>query len=79
MSAPIAFNKSAKSSISGSIATLVSLVWPSANEAAIIMFSVPVTVTPSNLMFAPFNRPAVASIYPFSRFIDAPNCSNASR
>ena len=60
--APIELSISARSAISGSFATLVSTVWPSARVAAIIRFSVPVTVTPSNLMFAPFSFEAFASM-----------------
>ena len=60
--APISFKNSAKSIISGSLATFVNSVIPSAKQAAIIIFSVPVTVTPSNLIFAPTNFFALASI-----------------
>ena len=47
MRAPMATSRSARSSISGSQAALRSTVSPSASVAAIIMFSVPVTVTVS--------------------------------
>ena len=77
--APIEFKKSAKSEISGSFATLVKVVNPSASEAAIIRFSVPVTVTPSNSILAPVNFLAFASIYPLLRDISAPSFSRALR
>ena len=60
--APILFKNSAKSIISGSLATLVKVVVPSAKQAAIIIFSVPVTVMPSNLIFDPISFFALASI-----------------
>ena len=53
--APRIFKKFAKSIISGSLATFFSLVVPSASVAAIIKFSVPVTVMPSNLRLVPIN------------------------
>ena len=51
---------------------------PVANVAAIIKFSVPVTVTVSNIILAAFNLPRlhVALIYPSSILIDAPIASN---
>ncbi len=60
--APIEFKKFAKSSISGSFATFLKVVVPSARQAAIIIFSVPVTVMPSNLISAPTSLFALASI-----------------
>ena len=47
MRAPIAFSSSARSPTSGSQAALRTTVSPSARAAAIITFSVPVTVTVS--------------------------------
>ena len=79
MFAPIEFKKSARSEISGSLATLLSIVSPSAREAAIIRFSVPVTVIPSNLIFAPISPFDLASIYPFFRLISAPSFLSAFR
>ena len=75
--APIEFKKSARSDISGSLATFVRIVTPSANEAAIIKFSVPVTVTPSNSISAPISFSALASIYPLLSDISAPSFSSA--
>ena len=57
----------------GSHAALRKVVVPSARVAAIIKFSVPVTVTLSNLMSAPFSRVASASTYPCSIRTSAPN------
>ena len=51
--APMAFRRFARSSISGSWATLRSTVRPRARVAAIITFSVPVTVRESNVISAP--------------------------
>ena len=79
MLAPIEFKKSAKSEISGSFATFVKVVTPSANEAAIIKFSVPVTVTPSNSISVPISFLAFASIYPLLSDISAPSFSRALR
>ena len=56
MRAPILMSISAKSVISGSCAALSSTVTPSASAAAIIKFSVPVTVTISVVMCAPVKR-----------------------
>ena len=54
--APILISISARSVISGSIAAFSSTVSPSASAAAIRKFSVPVTVTMSVVMCAPFRR-----------------------
>ena len=59
---PGEFNIFAKSATSGSLATFNKVVVPSARVAAIIKFSVPVTVTPSNLILAPCKFFADASI-----------------
>ena len=48
------------------------MVLPVAKEAAIIKFSVPVTVAIGRDILAPFNFFAFAKIYPSSTFIDAP-------
>ena len=61
MRAPIFTSRSARSTISGSQAALRMMVSPSAREAAIMMFSVPVTVTVSKLISAPCRRLALAS------------------
>ena len=58
--APIAISISARSGISGSCAAFSSTVSPSASVAAISRFSVPVTVTMSVVMRAPFSRSALA-------------------
>ncbi len=55
--APIAMRKLARSTTSGSRAAFSSKVSPSASVAAIIRFSVPVTVTVSSTRRAPFRRP----------------------
>ena len=57
--APIAISISARSGISGSCAAFSSTVSPSASVAAISRFSVPVTVTMSVVMRAPFRRLAL--------------------
>jgi hypothetical protein len=54
--APKTFKNPAKSATSGSIAAFLRTVCPSAKQAAIIKFSVPVTVTISNRKSVPFNR-----------------------
>ena len=59
--APIAFKSAARSPISGSRAAFSITVVPEARAAAIIRFSVPVTVTRSVVMRAPFNRLARAT------------------
>ena len=58
--APMAFRQSARSTTSGSRAAFSIVVTPSANTAAIIRFSVPVTVTMSVTMRAPLRRAARA-------------------
>ena len=58
--APMAISSSARSGISGSCAAFSSTVSPSASVAAISRFSVPVTVTMSVVMRAPFRRFALA-------------------
>ena len=54
--APILMSISARSLISGSWAAFSSTVSPSARLAAMRKFSVPVTVTMSVVMWAPFRR-----------------------
>ncbi len=63
MRAPIRTSAAARSATSGSRAQFRSTVRPSASAAAIITFSVPVTVWPSKVKTAPRSRPlgAVAS------------------
>ena len=58
--APMAMRKFARSTTSGSRAAFSRTVSPSASVAAIIRFSVPVTVTVSSTMRAPLSRPARA-------------------
>ena len=58
--APIAFRAFARSTTSGSRAAFSMTVSPSASVAAIIRFSVPVTVTMSVTMRAPVRRDASA-------------------
>ena len=48
------------------MAQLISVVFPSANVAAIIRFSVPVTVTFSKVYSVPFNFFTFPTIYPCS-------------
>ena len=61
MRAPIAFRASASAITSGSRAQFSSTVRPSASDAAIMRFSVPVTVGRSNSTVAPRSRVADAS------------------
>ncbi len=77
--APILLRSLAKSSISGSHAALFIVVFPFANAAAIITFSVPVTLTFSKKVSAPTSRPfgARATTFPASSETFAPSCSNA--
>ena len=74
--APILMSISARSVISGSCAAFSSTVSPSAKQAAMRKFSVPVTVTMSVVMRAPFSRVAPsgrrASMYPCSTSMIAP-------
>ena len=72
MRAPIAVRQRARSTISGSRAAFSSVVVPCASVAAIIRFSVPVTVTTSNTKRVPMSRLARALMYPCSRSISAP-------
>jgi len=60
--APMAKRHWARSTTSGSRAAFSSVVVPSARQAAIMRFSVPVTVTRSMTMRAPFSRFARAAI-----------------
>ena len=62
----------ARSTTSGSFAAFVNVVTPSARQAAINKFSVPVTVTVSKTISAPLRPEAVARIYPPSTSILAP-------
>ena len=73
------FKKFAKSSTSGSFATLRNIVCPFARTAAIIIFSVPVTDTPGKFISHPINFFALASMYPFLSSILAPSCSKADK
>ncbi len=80
--APILFRRSARSTISGSRAALWSVVVPRASVAAIITFSVPVTVTLLKWMSAARKRPSLgarATTLPASSFTSAPNASNPAR
>jgi len=58
--APMAMRKLARSVTSGSLAAFSMMVVPSARVAAIIRFSVPVTVTTSSTILAPLRRSARA-------------------
>ena len=62
---PILFIKLAKSTISGSCAAFSIMVVPSANAAAIIIFSVAPTLGKSKYTFAPLRPSAVAITIPF--------------
>ena len=53
--APIAVSAFARSTTSGSLAAFSRTVTPFARDAAIIRFSVPVTVTVSKYITAPFS------------------------
>ena len=70
--APMEMRKFARSTTSGSRAAFSSTVSPSASVAAIIRFSVPVTVTVSSTSRAPFSRCARARMYPPSMVMSAP-------
>ena len=70
--APMATSTLARSTTSGSRAAFSRMVSPSARQAAIIRFSVPVTVTMSVTMRAPFSRVARATTKPCSISICAP-------
>ena len=61
MRAPMAASRAARSDTSGSQAALWITVSPSARAAAIIRFSVPVTLTVSKEISAPRRRAARAS------------------
>ena len=61
MRAPMAMRRLARSTTSGSRAQFSSTVVPRARVAAIITFSVPVTVGMSKRKRAPVSRAAVAS------------------
>ena len=60
--APIAIRQWARSTTSGSCAAFSMIVVPCASVAAIMMFSVPVTVTMSIRIRAPLSRLALALI-----------------
>ena len=73
MLAPIAARQLAKSTTSGSLAAFSITVTPSAKLAAMMTFSVPVTLTGSKIIFAPFSLPfTFALIFPSSMSISAP-------
>ena len=73
MFAPISIKQLARSITSGSLAAFSMIVVPSAKLAAIMTFSVAVTLTGSNRIFAPFSLPlTLALIFPSSIFISAP-------
>ncbi|CFN70142.1 Uncharacterised protein [Bordetella pertussis] len=76
MRAPILMSSSARSTTSGSRAAFSSTVWPSASTAAISRFSVPVTVTMSVRIEAPFRRVARATTKPCSISISAPSAAS---
>ena len=59
--APMPVRISARFTTSGSRAAFFKMVVPSARAAAIIIFSVPVTVTMSKYISAPFSRRALAT------------------
>ncbi len=71
--APIAFRQFARSTTSGSRAAFSMTVVPSARQAAIMRFSVPVTVTRSITRRVPFRRFERAWTYPCSIVISAPS------
>ena len=60
--APIELRKFAKSTTSGSLAAFLKIVSPSAKTAAMIKFSVPVTVTPPKVISAPLRFLAFATM-----------------
>ena len=71
--APIATSSLARSTTSGSRAAFSITVSPSASAAAIIRFSVPVTVTRSVTIRVPRSRGALATMKPCSIAICAPS------
>ena len=75
MSAPILIKHSARSTTSGSRAEFSSVVVPSAKQAAIIKFSVPVTVTMSIKIRAPLSLVTLAWMSPPSMVMVAPIAS----
>jgi hypothetical protein len=76
---PIRLRSAARSVTSGSQAAFSRTVVPSASVAAIIRFSVPVTVWMSKAMRAPVRRAASASTYPWSSRMVAPSFSSPIR
>ena len=76
MSAPIATNISQRSTTSGSRAALSIVVTPSANTAAVTMFSVAPTLGKPNVTSAPCRRSAVASSSPWLNLNSAPIASS---
>ena len=77
--APILFRTRPSSSTSGSRAQFTSVVRPFASAAAIMMFSVPVTVGMSKTTSAPLSLPHSAWMYPPASRIVAPSASSALR
>ena len=73
------FRQLARSTISGSRAAFSMTVVPFARVAAIIRFSVPVTVTCCMTRWVPASRRAVAWMKPFSRCTSAPIRTSPSR
>ena len=76
--APIAFRQFARSTTSGSLAAFSMTVVPSASVAAIIRFSVPVTVTRSMTRRVALSLRAVAWMYPPATWTSAPIFINPS-
>ena len=73
MFAPIFIRQLARSRTSGSRAAFCMIVVPSAKLAAIMTFSVAVTLTGSKIILAPLNLPStLAFILPSSILISAP-------
>ncbi len=79
MRAPMRLRKAARSTTSGSRAAFSITVVPDARVAAIMRFSVPVTVTVSSTMRAPRRRPAVATMLPLRTSTCAPSCCRPCR
>ena len=75
MSAPMSTSRSHMSTTSGSRAALSIVVVPSANTAAVTMFSVAPTLGNENAMSAPCSRSAVACTSPWANLNDAPIAS----
>ena len=74
--APALFKNFTKSSISGSLAAFVNIVFPSARHDASIIFSVAPTLGKSKCICVPIIFSVLHIISPYSSFMFIPNFSN---